>query len=204
MKNLRLTILTVVLLAAMALSASAQTKIATVDMKKLFNGYWKTKQATASLENRKGELRKELKDMADGIDKAQAQYKQLLDQASDPAISLEERDKRNAAAQAKGKEINSSKAAFEQFQRQADTQLADESQRMSSKLVADIQKTVADRAKIMGFSIVVNSADAEAIVYSSSDTDITDTVLAQLNIGSPVDLTKPVSGTTFTTSTNRP
>ncbi len=53
------------LLAATALSASAQTKLATVDMKKIFNAYWKTKQATSALENRKTELRKEIKDMAD-------------------------------------------------------------------------------------------------------------------------------------------
>ena len=78
MKNLRLTLLTVVLLAATAFSAAAQTKIATVDMKKIFNAYWKTKQATTALENRKADLRKELKEQADGLDKAQADYKQLL------------------------------------------------------------------------------------------------------------------------------
>ena len=78
MKNLRYTLLTVVLLVATVVSASAQTKTATVDMKKLFNGYYKTKLAQASLESRKTELRKEIKDMADGLDKAQADYKDLL------------------------------------------------------------------------------------------------------------------------------
>jgi hypothetical protein len=63
MKNLRYTILTVVLLVATAVSASAQTKVATVDMKKLFNGYYKTKLAQSSLENRKADLKKEIKDM---------------------------------------------------------------------------------------------------------------------------------------------
>ena len=87
MKNLRFTILTVVLLVATVVSASAQSKVATVDMKKLFNGYYKTKLAQSSLESRKTELRKEIKDMADGLDKAQTDYKQLLDLASDPAIS---------------------------------------------------------------------------------------------------------------------
>jgi hypothetical protein len=63
MKNLRITFLTVALLGAMTLAATAQTKIATVDMKKLFNGYWKTQQAQTALENRKLDLRKEIKDM---------------------------------------------------------------------------------------------------------------------------------------------
>ena len=110
MKNLRLTLLTVVLLAATAFSASAQTKVANVDMKKIFNGYWKTKQATAALENRKAELRKDIKAMADGLEKAQTDYKQLLDQSNDQAISADERDKRKQAATGKAKEINNSNA----------------------------------------------------------------------------------------------
>lgn len=172
-------------------SANAQSKVATVDMKKIFNGYWKTKQASAALENRKSELRKELKDMADSLDKAQTDYKQMLDRVNDPAISADERDKRQQAAVDKAKDIASSKSAFDQFQRQADAQLADQSQRMSGNLVSEIQKAVADKAKAGGYTMVVNSANAEAFVYVSPDSDITDTVLAQLNAGAPIDLNKP-------------
>ena len=168
MKNLRLTLLTVVLLAATAFSATAQTKVANVDMKKIFNGYWKTKQATTALENRKTELRKEIKDMTDSLEKAQTDYKQLLDQSNDQAISSDERDKRKQAATDKAKEINNSKVALEQFQRQAEAQLADQSQRMSSNLVTEIQKAVADKAKAGGYTLVLNSATTEVVVYSDS------------------------------------
>ena len=43
MKNLRYALLTIALLVATVVSASAESKVATVDMKKLFNGYYKTK-----------------------------------------------------------------------------------------------------------------------------------------------------------------
>jgi len=201
MKNFRFAFLAVALLAATALSATADTKIATVDMKKIFNGYWKTKQATAALENRKSELRKEMKDMADSLEKAQTDYKQLLDQSNDPVISADERDKRKQAATDKAKEITSSKVALEQFQRQAEAQLADQSQRMSGNLVVDIQKAVADKAKAGGYSIVLNSAANEMVVYSDSQVDITDSVVAQLNAGAPIDLTKP-AGVPLNVSTN--
>jgi outer membrane protein len=204
MKNLRLTLLTVVLLTATAFSASAQTKVANVDMKKIFNGYWKTKQATTALENRKTELRKEIKDMADGLDKAQADYKQLLDQSNDQAISADERDKRKQAAADKAREINTSKVALEQFQRQAESQLADQSQRMSGNLVTEIQKAVADKAKAGGYTLVLNAATTEVVVYSDSQADITDAVLAQLNAGAPIDLNKPAGGMPFSISTNAP
>jgi len=205
MKNLRLTLLTVVLLAATAFSATAQTKVANVDMKKIFNGYWKTKQASTALENRKSELRKEIKDMADGLDKAQNDYKQLLDQSNDQAISTDEREKRKEAAISKAKEINNSKVALEQFQRQAEAQLADQSQRMSGNLVTEIQKAVADKAKAGGYTLVLNSATTEVVVYADNQADITDAVLSQLNAGAPIDVTsKPATSLPFSISTNAP
>lgn len=202
MRILRLTLLTTALMAAMVFSAEAQTKVAAVDMKKIFSNYWKTKQATASLESRKAELRKEMKDMADGLEKAQADYKQLLDQANDPVISADERDKRKQAAASKLKEMTSTKATLDQFQRQAEAQLADESQRMSGNLVVEIQKAVADKAKAGGFTMVLNSANNEAFIFVSPDTDITDSVLTQLNAGAPIDLNQPLGGTVPTLNTN--
>jgi outer membrane protein len=203
MKNLRYTLLTVVLLVATAVSASAQTKVATVDMKKLFNGYYKTKLAQASLETRKTELRKEIKDMADGLDKAQADYKQMVDQASDPSISADERDKRKQATADKAKEISNSRAAIDQFQRQAEAQLADQSQRMSTDIVGEIQKAVADKARAGGFSLVMNNASTEVVIFAGADTDITPSVLAQLNAGAPIDVTTPATtGVPLNISTN--
>jgi outer membrane protein len=202
MKNLRYTILAVVLLVATAVSASAQTKVATVDMKKLFNGYYKTKLAQTSLENRKTELKKEIKDMADGLDKAQSDYKDLLDEANDPAISQDERDKRKQASQDKASEINNSRAAIEQFQRQAEAQLADQSQRMSANLISEIQKAVADKAKAGGYSMVFNSGSIEVVVFANGDNDITDSVLAQLNAGAPIDVSTPSTGVPLNISTN--
>lgn len=204
MKNLRLTILTVAVLAAMSFSAAAQTKLASVDLKKIFSGYWKTKQANVALENRQTELRKEMKDMADGLDKAETDYKQLLDQANDPAISADERDKRKLSASAKAKEITTSKTTLEQFQRQAEAQLSDESQRMRGNLLTDIQKAVADKAKAGGYTLVMNAANPDAFVYVSPDINITEAVLAQLNAGAPIDLTKPASGAVVNVSTNLP
>lgn len=205
MKNLRYTILTIAILVATVASVSAETKIATVDMKKLFNGYYKTKLAQSSLEGRKTELRKEIKDMADGLEKANADYKQMLNQANDQAISADERDKRKQASLDKAKEINNSRSAIEQFQRQAEAQLADQSQRMSANLVTEIQKAVADKAKAGGYAVALDSASVpQVVVYSNGDNDITAAVLSQLNAGAPIDVSTPTSGVPLNISTNLP
>src|ERR1043165_327415 len=190
MKNLRLLVVGAILM-AVTFSASAQSKIASVDMKKLFNGYYKTKMAQSALDKDKSDLRKELNDMADGLEKAKLDYKQMLDQANDQAISADERDKRKQAATEKARDVNSRQTAVEQYQRQAEAQLSDKSQRMIGNLVKEIQDAVASKSKAGGYSLVVNSANSEAFVYVGTETDITPIVLAQLNAGAPIDVTRP-------------
>ena len=204
MKKLHLTILTVALLAVMTISASAQTKIVSVDMKKLFDGYWKTKQAQSALESRLTELRKEIKDMTDGLEKTQNEYKQLLDQATDQAISPDEREKRKQSAGDKAKEMSNSKIALEQFQRQAEAQLADQKQRMSSNITTEIRNVVTAQAKASGATVVLNANITDIIVFTDPGTDITDNVLKQLNAGAPIDVTKPAAGLPLNISTKAP
>lgn len=192
MKTVRNLILAASVLVAATVSVNAepvaQAKFATVDMKKLFNGFYKTKLAQASLDNRKLQLRKEIKDMADDLEKAQGQYKQLLDQSTDPALSADERDKRKQAAADKAKDITKSRGDIEQFSRQAEAQIADQSQRMSGNVVMEIQKVVSEKAKAGGYTLVLNSASVETVIYAGTENDLTAAVLTQLNAGAPVDL----------------
>jgi outer membrane protein len=200
-----LVLVAAVLTAAILSTNAAETKLATVDMKKLFNGYYKTKLAQSALDNRKLELRKEIKDMADSIEKAQGQYKQLLDQSSDPSLSAEEREKRKQTAAEKAKEINKQRGDIEQFQRQAEAQIADQSQRMSVNVVTEIQKAVSDKAKAGGYTIVLNSASVESVIYAGPENDLTSAVLAQLNAGAPIDVAAPAAATLpLNISTNLP
>lgn len=208
MKLLRSLIPTFLILALLAapgfsLSAHAQTKIGTVDMRKLLNGYWKTKQANAALETRKADLRKELKDMADGLDKAQADYKQLLTQTEDPTISDVERNRRKSAVADKGKQINDSKVAYDQFSRQAEVQLQDQVQRMTGNLISEIQAAIKVKAKLDGYTLVLN-ATSDAVAFDAGGADLTAAVLAQLNAGAPIDLSPSASTNSTSLPTNKP
>jgi outer membrane protein len=209
MKMIRTTILTISLLACLSVPAFAQSKVATVDIRKLFNGYYRTKSAEAILDGKKNDLRKEIKDMADGLDKAQADYKQLLEQANDQAISAEERDRRKQAATDKLKEMNKTKDALDMFNRQAESTLADQSQRMVGNLVSEIQKYIATTAKSGGYAVVLDSSASSAggtpiVLYTDPATDITAAVLANENAGAPIDFANPATTTPLLMSTNRP
>ena len=63
-------LIALLLLAFLSSPAMAQTgKTATVDMRKLFDDYWKTKQADAALNDRKAELDKEDRSFIDDLHK---------------------------------------------------------------------------------------------------------------------------------------
>ena len=186
--------------------ALAQTgKIGTVDMRKLFDGYWKTKQAEAALNDRKAELDKEDRGFIDGLKKDRDEYQKLLDGANDQAVSAEERDKRKQAAANKYKQITDSSAAIAQFERQAQTTLAEQSQRMRANILNEIKTAVSAKAKAAGCAMVVDSASetinqTPIMLYNDGENDLTAAVLAQLNEGAQIDLTKPSA----MTGTNSP
>jgi hypothetical protein len=77
---------------------------------------------------------------------------------------------------------------------------------MTANLVSEIQKAVGDKARAGGYTLVVNSAVTEAVVYTSGD-DLTDDVLKQLNVNAPIDLAQPAEVapiTTLLSATNGP
>ena len=186
--------------------ATAQTnKIGTVDMRKLFDDYWKTKQADAALNDRKAELDKEDRGFIDDLKKSRDEYQKLLDGANDQAISADEREKRKQAAADKYKQITESGTTIAQFERQAQATLAEQSQRMRANILNEIKAAVAAKSKAAGYTVVFDIASETVnqtpiILYSSGENDLTSAVLAQLNAGAPVDLAKPAA----TTSTNSP
>ena len=135
MKILRTTVLTIALLAFLSVPALAQTKIGTVDLRKLFDGYWKTKQAQAALNDRKAQLDKDDKGMRDDLKKGSDDYQKLLEQANDQAISADERDRRKSAAADKLRELQDSKNAIDTFERQAQVTLSEQGQRMRENIL---------------------------------------------------------------------
>jgi outer membrane protein len=201
MKNiLRIVLPAILLMTFLSGTALAQTKIGTVDLKKLFDNYYKTKLAQTSIQERAAQLDKDDKGMKDDLKKASDEYQKLLAQANDQARSADERDRSSKSADDKLKELQSSKAAIDQFERQAQTTLGEQRQRMRESILAEIKTAVAAKAKSAGYTLVFDTAaetvnGTMAIVYTSGENDMTDAVLSQLNAGAPIDLSQPATNT---------
>ncbi len=212
MKFLRTAVLTLSLLAFLSVPALAQTKIGTVDLRKLFDGYWKTKQAQQALNDRKAQLDQDDKTMRDGLKKGSDEYQKLLEQANDQAISSDERDRRKQAAADKLKQLQESKNALDNFERQAQVTLSEQGQRMRENILTEIKAAIAAQARKAGYTLVIDAAAetanaTTAVVYTSGDNDLTADVLKRLNEGAPLGtLSAPVvsSPSLMYSGTNRP
>jgi outer membrane protein len=197
MKNfLRAILPAILLMTFLSGSALAQTKIATVDLHKLFDNYWKTKQAKADIEARKAQLEKDDKAYLDDYKKATDDYQQLLGQLNDQAISDDERARRKQSAADALKQLQDRKASIDQYERTAQSTLSELLQRMRDKVLVDIKAHINTTAKAGGFSLVIDSSaqgvtSTDILLYHSSDNDLTDEVLKQLNAGAPIDNTAP-------------
>lgn len=184
------------LVTALSGSAWAQGRVATVDLRKLFDNYWKTKQADAGLKDRAAELDKEDKNLRDDLKKANDDYQKLLSSVNDQAVSAEERDRRKKSAETKLKELKDSEDAIVQYERQAQTTLVEQRRRVRENILSEIRATVNAKAKAGDYALVVDTA-AESVnntpvfLYFSGENDLTDAILSQLNAGAPIETAKP-------------
>lgn len=200
MKNLPALLLLALTLtvAPPAQAAAAAGSIAVVDLKKVFDGYWKTKQADLNLKEKAGELDKRRKDMLTDYEKAGADYKKLVESASDSAVSIEERDKRKKSAEGKLRELQEIEQSITGFDRSARTQLGESQRNMRDKIVAEIREVVNKKARAAGYAAVLDSAAESAVgtpivLFNASLPDFTDEILAQINATAPAGALAPVA-----------
>lgn len=175
--------------------AQAQGRMATVDLVKVFNDYWKTKQSKLALEETKNEVKKEFESMQDAHKKLIQQYQKLVADANDQAVSNEERDKRKKALEPRVKELNDSEASLKQFLSRNEADLKMKTDRMMEAVIKDIKAVVASKARAGGYASVVDSsakslAQTEVFLYTNGEADLTDAVIKELNAAAPADFDK--------------
>ena len=174
-----------------ALSASAQGKIAIVDLRKVFDDYYKTKAADADLKDQAADLAKESKAYMEQYQKTSEEYKKLLDEANNQAVSLEEREKRKRTAESKLVEIKELETTIRQFENTARTTLEEKKRQMREKILTAIRDIINAKAKAAGYTMVIDTAaesvnQTPVVIYNNGDNDITQAVLQELNASAPI------------------
>ena len=184
------------LLASLLTSFAAEQRIATIDLRKAFDKYWRTVQADANLKEQAADLEKERKAMTDDFQKRQDSYRKTLDAANDPALSATERDRRKKQAEDDLLNLRATEDRIRQFDNTSRTTLGEKQRRVRDQILSEIKEKVKVKAKSGNYTMVLDTA-AESVnntpflLYNgATDNDLTDAVLGELNINAPKDLPK--------------
>jgi outer membrane protein len=201
--NLKRILTGLILISALNLPAMGEVRIATIDLRKVFDNYWKRAQAQVAMDAKKEEIQKDLQGFRDDYLKSQQDYDRLVKAANDQSVTPEEREKRKSAEEAKLLELKTGENTIRQYQENARDQLDSQMKRMRDSLLVDIRAAINAKAKTSGFTLVIDVASESIngtpiVLYTTGENDLTDTILAQLNAGAPppsADSPKPAAKT---------
>jgi outer membrane protein len=190
----RATTLCVSLLLLACSARAADLKIGTIDLQKVFEGYYKTKLANAAIQDEIAGLKKDNAALIEEHTKAVEDYKKALDEANNQAVSADEREKRKKEAEGKLLRINDLRQTIDQFERTAKGNIDEKLRQSREKIVKEIKEVIATKCKSNGMSMVFDSGTSEGrlpmVLYTNGTNDLTDEILTQLNANAPPDLPK--------------
>jgi len=179
----------------MASSALGQGRVATIDMRKVFDNYYRTKQARASIDDHKAEMEKEHGTMLGEWKKLKEEYETARVGASDQVVSAEEREKRQKQAEEKLKKVKDAEEGLVSFEKTARSTYEEQIRRMHDNILEEIRNVLSARAKAANYALVLDTAGDSVngipvVLFSNGDYDITKEVLEQLNAAAPTEPAK--------------
>jgi len=181
-----------------ARAQSTSLKIGVVDLKKVFDNFYKTAESDSKFKQEAEDMDKELKSMVADARKAQEEYQKLFDSANDQAISADERAKAKQAAEDKYRDLANRKDAVDQYNRQAAAKLDEEKRKRTEDLVSEIREHLTVMAKAGSYNVVLDTSGESAnrvpvVLYTSGLQDLTEALLKDLNLGAPASFVPPSS-----------
>jgi outer membrane protein len=173
-------------IAAAPVSAQAQIKVGTIDMKQVFDGYYKTKDAEAKINESRAQAQKELAERLDTFNKAQEQARKLNDEAGKAELSEKAKAEKVKGLNEKLQELGVMQREVQEFQQTRERQLSEQSVRSRNSLVEEINKIVSDVVKANGYDLVFDKSGqslnaVNVLVHSKDSFDFTADVVSKLN-----------------------
>jgi Skp family chaperone for outer membrane proteins len=182
---------------------AADQKIATVDLSKVFEKYYKTIQSSASIRQEVTDMEKERAQMIDAEKKHEDEWRGLIDKANDQATSAEARERSKKGASEKYSELENDKQSIATFDRVARQRLEEKQRQRRDDIVKEIMGVLTADAKAAGDTMVLDTSGASAnmapvVLYSNGQNDLTDALIKELNAAAPpgsLDTNSPATST---------
>jgi outer membrane protein len=164
----------------------AEQKIATVDLQKVFEQFYKTQRSNMKFKQEAADMDKERKDLVDAGKKQEAEWQKLIDKAEDQAVSAEQRAKSKKAAEDAFRQVKSAEQTIQEFDRMSSAKLREENRQRRDDIVKEIRNVLNADAKAAGYTLVLDVSGESAnmapvVIYSSGVNDLTEGLIKELN-----------------------
>ncbi len=174
---------------------AADLKVGTIDMKAVFDGYYKTKEAEVKINEARTQAKKELDERLDVFNKAQEEARKLNDEANKPELSSSAKADKSKALNEKLQALGTLQKEVQEFQQSRERQLSEQSVRSRNALLEDVNKVIADKVKAAGYDIVIDKSGQSLnavgiLIYSKDSFEFTNDIIAEINKGSKAPSTK--------------
>ena len=176
--------------------ASADLKIAVVDLSKAFEAYYKTKDAQAHLKEKQDAYQKEIQDLITDYSNMGQEADALNKQVNDPTLSAQARADKQKALDAKKQDLMNLGNKIQEMKVERTREIQDEMLRRHKEIVDEISAVVNGYSGPQGYDLVIDKSNQSAasgvslVLYSSSKlTDITDDIIKLLNKDAPAGTT---------------
>ncbi|MGY8649670.1 MAG: OmpH family outer membrane protein [Verrucomicrobiia bacterium] len=178
---------TAILMPARA-SAGVEQKMATVNVEKTLKDYWRT-----AVEEKR--LKKAVEDVEKRIAGENKKQTERLTELQNMQKVLQNPNLNQAAHARHRQQFEVKKKAFEQnattlnnWKASQNKDLSEKQRKAYAKIREEIQAVISAQAKKNGFTVVI---DSKALLFSDATLDITNQVLAQLNVNDPGKVVAP-------------
>jgi outer membrane protein len=174
-------------LALGGMSVSAQAlKVGTVDMKKVFEGYYKTKDAEAKITDARNAAKQELDARMEAYNKVITEAKKLNEEIDKPELSKENKEQKSKARDEKVGELKAMERDIAEFRATREKQLQEQQVLMRGGIVEEINKVVAEKVKSDNYHVVLDKSGPSLngvplVLFAKDEFDFTSDVLAALN-----------------------
>jgi len=172
--------------------ASADLKIAVIDLSKAFDQYYKTKDAQALLKEKQDGYQKEIQDLINDYERMGQEAQALDKAANDQTLSAAARQDKATALTAKKQDLVNLQNKIQEMRTERGRELQEELLRRHKEIVDEISKSINDYSGPQGYDLVIDKSSASAasgvslILYNSSKLiDITSEIIALINKGAP-------------------
>ena len=176
--------------AAAATLAAAEQKIAFINMEKVFDEYYKTKEANAQFKARGEDIDVKRKDLLSKARAAKTEFDKLNAEFKDKSLNENAREKKKEDAEQKLDELKEAEEKLMEFDKIAKKEIADQMRQMQQQIVGEIRGVIQTYSIENKIDIVLDNSgktlnNVECVMYFDRSADITAPIMAIMNKNAP-------------------